>query len=77
MVDAKGERAKPRPAHNPGGAVQPQDLPELPARPSGEQTLVGGEGGEAVISTEIGGNRIDLRLPVGGDRAPEDAPPPP
>jgi penicillin-binding protein 1A len=77
MVDAKGERAKPRPAHNPRGPVQPQDLPDIPAIPIGEKTQVGVAGGEAVISTEIGGNRIDLRLPVGGDRAPEDAPPPP
>jgi len=80
MVDAKGERAKPRPAHNPRGPVQPQDLPDIPdipAVPIGEKTQVGVEGGEAVISTEIGGNRIDLRLPVGGNRPPEEAPPPP
>ncbi len=79
MVEAKGEPARPRPVHNPSGPVQPQDLPEIPdipAVPIGEKTRVGVEDGEAVISTEIGGSRIDLRLPVGGDR-PAEAPPPP
>ncbi|SKB96228.1 transglycosylase domain-containing protein [Sphingopyxis flava] len=79
MVNATGERAKPRPAQNPRGPVEPQDLPEIPdipALPIGERTHVGVEGGEAVISTEIGGSRIDLRLPVGGDPPADDTPPP-
>lgn len=79
MVNAKGERAKPRPLQNPRGPVEPQDLPEIPdipALPIGEKTSVGVEGGDAVISTEIGGSRIDLRLPVGGDRPADEAPPP-
>jgi len=36
-----------------------------------DRTSVGLEKGNAVISTEINGTRIDLKLPIGGDRPAE------
>ncbi len=44
--------------------------------PVGDRTRVGIEGGDAVITTEINGSRIDLRLPI-QNRVPEPAVPEP
>lgn len=81
MVEAHGQkqqRKAPAPAADPRGPVQPLDIPDIGAIPVSDKTSVGIEGGDAVITTEIGGNRIDLRLPI--ERPPpaaEPAPPPP
>ncbi|MBL8649471.1 MAG: penicillin-binding protein [Sphingopyxis sp.] len=73
MGEALGKKARPAPApSNPRGPVQPQDVPDVEAIPVGETTRIGVEGGDAVISTEINGARIDLRVPI--DPAPK-APP--
>ena len=69
----------PRPRRaDPAGPVEPLDIPDIGDIPVGDRTRVGIEGGDAVISTEINGSRIDLRLPI-QDREPEPAevePPP-
>src|SRR3546814_16085446 len=76
MVQASGKRAAPpRPKRiDPAGPVEPLDIPDIGDIPVGERTRIGIEGGDAVISTEVGGSRIDLRLPI-EDRAPEPAAP--
>jgi penicillin-binding protein 1A len=56
-------REAPRRA-DPAGPVQPLDIPDVGSIPVGETTRVGIEDGKAVISTEVGGTRIDLRLPI-------------
>ncbi|MCM3418585.1 transglycosylase domain-containing protein [Sphingopyxis alaskensis] len=85
MRQASGQKAAPRPRPvDPTGPVEPQDTPTIPDIgdiPVGDRTRVGIEGGDAVISTEINGSRIDLRLPI-EQRPPEPtrpdagAPPP-
>ncbi|WP_295319477.1 transglycosylase domain-containing protein [uncultured Sphingopyxis sp.] len=79
MTEATGRKAPPRPRRaDPAGPVEPLDIPDISDIPVGESTRVGIEGGDAVISTEINGSRIDLRLPI-RDRAPEpvEVEPPP
>ena len=80
MVQASGKRAAPpRPKRiDPAGPVEPLDIPDIGDIPVGGSTRIGIEGGNAVISTEVGGSRIDLRLPI-EDRAPEpvETEPPP
>ncbi|WP_338425238.1 transglycosylase domain-containing protein [Sphingopyxis kveilinensis] len=84
MTQASGQKAAPRPRPvDPTGPVEPQDTPVIPDVgniPIGDRTRVGIEDGDAVISTEVGGSRIDLRLPI-DQRPPEpavpDAAPPP
>lgn len=49
---------------DPAGPVEPQDVPDIGAIPVGETTRIGIEDGKAVISTDVGGTRIDLRLPL-------------
>ncbi len=77
MVQANGQavprKAPPARAEDPGTPVQPLDIPEIPAIPIDDKTSVGVKDGNAVISTEIGGTKVDLKLPI-GDRPP--APPP-
>ena len=77
MVQASGHmvprKAPPARAEDPGTPVQPLDIPEIPAIPIDDKTSVGVKDGNAVISTEIGGTKVDLKLPI-GDRPP---PPPP
>jgi penicillin-binding protein 1A len=79
MVQAAGQKA-PRKAPvepaDPEGPVQQLDIPDVGEIPVGDKSSVGIQNGEAVISTEIGGNRIDLRLPI-TDRPPPPATPPP
>ncbi len=79
MTEASGRQAAPRPRRaDPAGPVEPLDIPDIGDIPVGDRTRVGIEGGDAVISTEINGSRIDLRLPI-QDRAsePVEAEPPP
>jgi penicillin-binding protein 1A len=77
MVQANGQavprKAPPARAEDPGTPVQPLDIPEIPEIPIDDKTSVGVKDGNAVISTEIGGTKVDLKLPI-GDRPP--APPP-
>ncbi|NIJ37076.1 penicillin-binding protein 1A [Sphingopyxis panaciterrae] len=81
MTGAAGTKKRPAaPAKNPAGPVQPLDIPDIGAVPIGETTRVGVQDGNAVISTEIGGTRIDLKLPINESRpgeAPPAAPTPP
>ena len=78
MTQASGQKATPRPRPvDPTGPVEPQDSPVIPEVgdiPVGDRTRIGIEDGDAVISTEINGNRIDLRLPI-EDRQPEPVAP--
>ncbi len=79
MVQASGQKApKKAPVEpaDPEGPVQQLDIPDIGEIPVGDKSSVGIQNGEAVISTEIGGSRIDLRLPI-NDRAPPTATPPP
>lgn len=81
MVQAsgKGSRAAPPAKSNPTGPVQPLDVPDIGAIPVGETTQIGVQDGNAVITTEIGGTRIDLKLPIPKSEVPppEPQPPPP
>ncbi|MDK2759740.1 MAG: transglycosylase domain-containing protein [Sphingopyxis sp.] len=74
MVEASGKRAAPRskPA-DPTGPVEPLDIPEIGNIPIGDRTRVGIESGDAVITTEINGSRIDLRVPIDPVRPPPEA----
>lgn len=80
MTQASGQKVAPRPRPvDPTGPVEPQDslaIPDVGEISVGDRTRVGIEDGDAVISTEINGSRIDLRLPI-DQRAPEPAVPDP
>jgi len=76
-MQASGQKAAPRREANPRGPVEPQDIPDVGAIPVGENMSVGIEGGDAVISTEINGSRIDLRVPIANEAPPEPVPAPP
>lgn len=72
MLQASGgatDRKAAPPPVDPDGPVQPLDIPDVEAFPLSNQTSVGVQDGNAVISTEIGGARVDLKLPI-GDRPP-------
>ncbi|MBN8842722.1 MAG: transglycosylase domain-containing protein [Sphingomonadales bacterium] len=77
MIQASGKaiptKAPSPRATDPGGPVQPLDIPDIPAIPVADKTSIEVKNGDAVISTEIGGTRVDLRLPV-GDRPPQTPP---
>ncbi|MDO9363907.1 MAG: penicillin-binding protein, partial [Sphingopyxis sp.] len=78
MTEASGQKAAPRPkAVDPTGPVEPLDIPDIGDIPIGDRTRIGIEGGNAVITTEINGSRIDLRLPIQDQRPtiPEGRPP--
>ena len=79
MTQASGQRRPAPPAANPKGPVQPLDMPDVGAIPIGDASSVGVDNGDAVISTEIGGTRIDLRVPIaeGGAAGPGPAAPAP
>ncbi|MBJ7437405.1 MAG: transglycosylase domain-containing protein [Sphingopyxis sp.] len=77
MSQASGQKAAPTRPTNPRGPVEPQDIPDIGAIPVGENTSVGIEGGDAVISTEINGSRIDLRVPIPKEAPAEPVPAPP
>ncbi|MCA1660835.1 MAG: penicillin-binding protein, partial [Novosphingobium sp.] len=68
MRVALGERAAPpRPRPNPSGPVEPLDVPDLGDIPLGDGP-VRLENGEAVLTTEIGGRPVDVRIGEGGVR---------
>ena len=78
MVESSGRKAAPRPkAVDPTGPVEPLDIPDIGDIPIGDRTRVGIEGGDAVITTEINGSRIDLRVPIQDKQAPPPAGPEP
>ncbi|RYD42571.1 MAG: hypothetical protein EOP63_12545 [Sphingomonadales bacterium] len=81
MTEASGKKAAPQPRKvvDPTGPVEPLDIPDIGDIPIGDRTRIGIEDGDAVISTEINGSRIDLRLPMQDGRpSPEViAEPPP
>lgn len=80
MTEASGKKAAPRPkrAIDPTGPVEPLDIPDIGDIPIGDRTRIGIEGDNAVITTEINGSRIDLRLPMpeGRPTIQEGRPPP-
>jgi penicillin-binding protein 1A len=81
MSQALGERAaRPRPrvtaSPDPRGPVQPLDVPEIGDIPIGENARIGIRQDGAVISTEIGGVPVDLRVNRNGVQVePAEAPP--
>jgi penicillin-binding protein 1A len=77
MTQASGQKAAPPRPADPRGPVEPQDIPDIDAIPVGENMSVGIEGDSAVISTEINGSRIDLRVPIPKEAPAEPAPAPP
>jgi penicillin-binding protein 1A len=70
MQQALGERApaRPRPAPDPSGPVEPLDVPELEDIPLGEGANLQIREGEAVLSTDIRGVPFDVRLDENGVR---------
>ncbi|WP_082521631.1 MULTISPECIES: transglycosylase domain-containing protein [unclassified Sphingopyxis] len=80
MTEASGKKAAPRPKRvvDPTGPVEPLDIPDIGDIPIGDRTRIGIEGDNAVITTEINGSRIDLRLPMpeGRPTIQEGRPPP-
>jgi penicillin-binding protein 1A len=80
MTEASGKKAAPRPKKvvDPTGPVEPLDIPDIGDIPIGDRTRIGIEGNDAVITTEINGSRIDLRLPMSEGRPTiqEGRPPP-
>ncbi len=77
MSDALGVKPRPKPARDPEGPVEPLDVPAPADIPVIDKTRIGIEGDQAVISTEIGGTRIDLRLGNPATEQPPPAQPPP
>ncbi|MGH6696006.1 transglycosylase domain-containing protein [Sphingopyxis sp.] len=74
MTEVSGKKAAPRPKKvvDPTGPVEPLDIPDIGDIPIGDRTRIGIEGGDAVITTEINGSRIDLRLPMSEGRPPPE-----
>lgn len=74
MTEASGKKAPPRSKKviDPTGPVEPLDIPDIGDIPIGDRTRIGIEGGDAVITTEINGSRIDLRLPMQEGRPPPE-----
>ncbi|WP_447930281.1 transglycosylase domain-containing protein [Sphingopyxis fribergensis] len=70
MTGASGKKAAPPPRKvvDPTGPVEPLDIPDIGDIPISDRTRIGIEGGDAVITTEINGSRIDLRLPMSEGR---------
>ncbi|MCT2399515.1 transglycosylase domain-containing protein [Novosphingobium mangrovi (ex Huang et al. 2023)] len=62
MREALGEHSAPAAHPDPGGPVQPLDLPDLGTIPLGEVGNLRFENGQAIISGQINGNPIDLRI---------------
>jgi penicillin-binding protein 1A len=80
MVQALGPRVAPRPARpepspDPRGPVQPQDVPTIEDIPVGENSRLTISEGGAVLSTDIRGVPIDVRVDRSGVRV-EPAPQP-
>ena len=82
MTQALGEapaRSRQTPTPDPSGPVQPQDVPDLdalPTGPNGARLRLEGDG--VVISTDVDGVPIDVRIDESGlGVAPGQPPPPP
>lgn len=80
MRQARGAPAPaPQASPDPSGPVEPLDLPG-PADPAITAPTIRFENGKAVISTEVGGQAIDLQVDLGGAGAGSSertVPPPP
>jgi len=77
MRQALGERigpTRPKPRPDPSGPVQPLDVPDLRDLPIGDTRLRVDPNG-AVISTEIDGNPVDVRIDGNGVRIEPSATP--
>ena len=68
MGQALGARAVPRPRPNPRGPVEPLDVPDLGDIPLGDGNRIRFENGEAVVTTDIGGTPVDVRMGEDGVR---------
>ena len=68
MRQALGSRAAPRPRPNPSGPVEPMDVPEATDIPMGDGGNLRVEDGGAVLSTDIGGRPLDVRIGEDGVR---------
>lgn len=72
MQQALGERAAPRPQRNPEGPIQPLDVEGLDQIPStgdlplGEATNMRIENGTAIITTDLNGVPLDVKLDGNG-----------
>lgn len=69
MSQALGDRSaptRPRPSPDPSGPVEPQDVPEIGDIPLGENANLRIGGGGAVISGQIEGVPVDLRIDRNG-----------
>ena len=77
MSQALGERAparpRPTPAPNPSGPVQPQDLPILEDIPLGDGTTLDIRDGGAIISGEVDGQPVGVRIDRNGLRLDDGA----
>ena len=71
------ERWEPVTKGPPGVGSRYTVMWHIGAIPVGENSSIGIEGGDAVISTEINGSRIDLRVPIANEAPPEPVPAPP
>ena len=73
MSQALGVRSAPRSRPNPRGPIEPLDVPDLGDIPPGDIPLGEGnrirfENGEAVVTTDIGGTPVDVRVGEDGVR---------
>jgi penicillin-binding protein 1A len=73
MRQALRERSVPQKRADPTGPVQPLDIPDLRDIPLGQDSRLRIENGQAVISTEVGGAPVDLRIGGGGVEIGGDA----
>ena len=75
MRSALGSRAAPKPRPNPSGPVEPMDVPDLGDIPIDPDGPIRVEGGEAVLTTDIGGRPVDLRIGEDGVRIDDNRTP--
>jgi penicillin-binding protein 1A len=70
---AAAPAAKPGPAVNPSGPVEPLDVPDLSDIPMGENSRLRIEDGQATITADFGGVPVDVRLDEQGFSIDGDA----
>ena len=66
MREASGKSTPPRRKANPSGPIQPLDLPDIGEIPLGQNSSIRVEDGQAVITTEVGGTPVGVRIDGGG-----------
>lgn len=66
MRQALGKSTLLVPKGNPDGSIRPQDVPDVSDIPVGHASRVRIENGRAIISTEIDGRTIDLKVDLRG-----------